>query len=113
MVHCNLKPSNIVIDQNRDLRITNFSHARIQGTKITEPFSDIQCYCSPELLLGGRTYEFAIDMWSVGYMFAEMLNREPFFLEDRNINPLHLIVKDIDDRNVRIYDKLLLSNLAR
>lgn len=37
------------------------------------------CYCSrpPELLLGATKYGPAIDMWSVGCIFAELLNGKP------------------------------------
>ncbi|EGE85085.1 CMGC/MAPK/P38 protein kinase [Blastomyces dermatitidis ER-3] len=107
VVHCNLKPSNILIGHNCDLRITDFDHARIQGTKVTEPFSEIQCFRTPELLLGECTYEFAIDMWSVGYIFARMINRELFSLEDWKVNSLHAIgypprsmMSGIDDANI-------------
>lgn len=33
----------------------------------------------PELLLGAKTYSTAVDMWSVGCIFAEMLTGEPLF----------------------------------
>jgi cell division cycle 2-like protein len=36
-------------------------------------------YRAPELLLGARSYSPAIDMWSVGCIFAEMVTREPLF----------------------------------
>ena len=35
-------------------------------------------YRAPELLLGSYDYDQAVDMWSVGCIFAEMLLRKPF-----------------------------------
>ncbi|KAJ3048067.1 hypothetical protein HDU99_009273 [Rhizoclosmatium hyalinum] len=34
-------------------------------------------YRAPELLLGAKEYTTAIDMWSVGCIFAELVNKEP------------------------------------
>lgn len=38
-----------------------------------------QYYRSPELLMGTRHYGSAIDMWSVGCIFAELLGRRILF----------------------------------
>jgi cell division cycle 2-like protein len=32
---------------------------------------------SPELLLGAKEYTTAVDMWSVGCIFAELMQKEP------------------------------------
>jgi len=36
-------------------------------------------YRAPELLLGNDKYNKAIDMWSVGCIFAELLLKDPLF----------------------------------
>ena len=36
-------------------------------------------YRPPELLLGARVYSTAVDMWSVGCIFGELLTRRPMF----------------------------------
>lgn len=48
-------------------------------------------YRAPELLLGSRTYSPAIDMWSVGCIFAELVNREPLFRAESEIGLLHRV----------------------
>lgn len=35
-------------------------------------------YRAPELLMGSNNYTTSVDMWSVGCIFAEMLQRKPF-----------------------------------
>jgi cell division cycle 2-like len=40
-------------------------------------------YRAPELLLGAKTYNNKIDMWSIGCIFGEVLTREPL-LQGRN-----------------------------
>lgn len=48
-------------------------------------------YRAPELLLGSRTYSPAIDMWSTGCIFAELVNREPLFRAESEIGLLHRV----------------------
>lgn len=36
-------------------------------------------YRAPELLLGARHYNKAIDVWAIGCIFAELLTYEPIF----------------------------------
>ncbi len=38
-----------------------------------------QYYRAPELLLGAQHYSYAIDVWSVGCIFAELLGRRILF----------------------------------
>lgn len=36
-------------------------------------------YRSPELLLGQKVYDTAVDMWSVGCIFGEITQGQPMF----------------------------------
>lgn len=48
----------------------------------TKPYSHqvaTRWYRAPELLYGARYYSCAIDMWSIGCIFGEMLNTSPLF----------------------------------
>lgn len=38
-----------------------------------------QYYRAPELLMGTHHYSYAIDVWSVGCIFAELLGRKILF----------------------------------
>lgn len=38
-----------------------------------------QYYRAPELLMGARHYTWAVDMWSVGCIFAELIGRKILF----------------------------------
>lgn len=43
----------------------------------------VLCWCRPpELLLGAEQYGPAVDNWSVGCIFAELLTRKPLFPGD-------------------------------
>jgi serine/threonine protein kinase len=48
-------------------------------------------YRSPELLLGDSKYNSAIDMWSVGCIYSEMLQGLPVFCGISEIDQLFLI----------------------
>ena len=39
-------------------------------------------YRAPEILLGSKTYSTPVDIWSIGCIFAEMLNHKPLFPGD-------------------------------
>ena len=51
-------------------------------------------YRAPEVLLGSRHYSTAIDMWSVGCIFAEMVLRgAPLFPGDSEIDQIFKIFR--------------------
>eukprot|EP00177_Eucheuma_denticulatum_P005078 GFKZ01009255.1.p1 GENE.GFKZ01009255.1~~GFKZ01009255.1.p1 ORF type:complete len:551 (-),score=77.53 GFKZ01009255.1:1668-3320(-) len=79
--HRDLKPSNILINAQCDLRIVDFGLSRAAFDS-QEPdlvlwtdYVATRWYRAPELIMAGTAnYTTAIDMWSVGCIFAEMLN---------------------------------------
>mmetsp|Transcript_7955 Transcript_7955/g.10129 ORF Transcript_7955/g.10129 Transcript_7955/m.10129 type:complete len:467 (-) Transcript_7955:353-1753(-) len=76
IMHRDLKPSNLLISKNGILKICDFGLARTyrQGFNYTWPVITLH-YRPPELILGWRRYTPAIDMWSCGAIFAELLTR--------------------------------------
>ena len=48
---------------------------------------------APEILLGATTYSTAVDMWSVGCIFAELLLNEPLFQAKGEIEMISMIFK--------------------
>ncbi len=36
-------------------------------------------YRAPEILLGTKKYSLGVDMWSVGAVFGEILNKKVFY----------------------------------
>ena len=48
-------------------------------------------YRAPELLLGTKEYSTAVDMWSVGCIFGEMLTSKPMLPGKGDIEQLHKI----------------------
>ena len=52
-------------------------------------------YRAPEILLGQKAYSPAVDIWSVGAIFAEMVNRRPLWPGDSQIDELICIFRAV------------------
>jgi hypothetical protein len=50
-------------------------------------------YRPPELLLGSTHYDFHVDLWSVGCIFAELLHGKPILPGTTEVEQLHQIFK--------------------
>jgi len=96
VLHRDLKPSNLLLNANCDLKICDFGLARTSSEKeyMTE-YVVTRWYRAPELLLSCTEYTTAIDVWSVGCIFAELLGRKPLFPGKDYIHQLNLITKVI------------------
>ena len=70
-----------MIDSNWNVKIADFGLARCFQIpfKPYTPCVQTLWYRAPEVLLGGNGYTTAIDIWSVGCIFAEMLTKFPLF----------------------------------
>ncbi|XP_065318997.1 cyclin-dependent kinase 1-like [Gordionus sp. m RMFG-2023] len=56
-------------------------------------------YRAPEILLGSAKYSGAIDIWSIGCIFAEMINMKPLFHGDSEIDQLFRIFRILSTPN--------------
>lgn len=94
VLHRDLKPSNLLLKSNCDLKICDFGLARgvedEQSGGLTE-YVVTRWYRAPEIMLACQEYTSAIDMWSVGCIFAELLARSPLFPGEDYIAQLRLI----------------------
>ncbi|PSS35750.1 Mitogen-activated protein kinase [Actinidia chinensis var. chinensis] len=50
-------------------------------------------YRPPELLLNSSDYTAAIDVWSVGFIFMELMVRKPLFPGKDHVNQLRLLME--------------------
>lgn len=83
ILHRDLKPRNLLVNSNCDLKICDFGLARpfinemkVTSTQMTD-YVATRWYRAPEVLLTYKKYTGAMDMWSVGCIFGELLLRKP------------------------------------
>lgn len=81
ILHRDLKPQNVLINSNGDLKLADFGLARAKSVP-TKTFTDevvTLWYRPPDVLLGNIDYGTSIDMWGVGCIFFEMLAGHTLF----------------------------------
>ncbi|KAL1201945.1 Mitogen-activated protein kinase 13 [Cardamine amara subsp. amara] len=94
VLHRDLKPSNLVLNTNCDLKICDFGLARTSNeTEMMTEYVVTRWYRAPELLLNSSEYTGAIDIWSVGCIFMEILRRETLFPGKDYVQQLKLITQ--------------------
>ncbi|KAH8988290.1 kinase-like domain-containing protein [Lactarius hatsudake] len=102
ILHRDLKPQNLLIDKRNNLKLADFGLARAFGIPMRTYTHEVVTlwYRAPEVLLGGRHYSTAIDMWSVGCIFAEMVMRGiPLFPGDSEIDQIFKIFRVLGTPN--------------
>lgn len=106
IMHRDLKPSNILFNRNGVLKLADFGLGRYvdkQNTSKLSPDVVTLWYRAPELLLGETRYTKAIDIWSIGCIFAELITNRVLFRGNSEINQLITIFKVMTTPNERIW----------
>lgn len=79
VIHRDLKPQNILVDEGGRVKIADFGLARIYdfNMRLTTMVVTLW-YRAPEILLS-NSYATPVDVWSCGCIFAELFRRKPVF----------------------------------
>jgi len=93
IIHRDLKPQNLLIDSKGLIKLADFGLGRAFGIPIRAYTHEVVTlwYRCPEVLLGGKRYSCGIDTWSIGCIFAEMINKKPIFQGDSEIDEIFKI----------------------
>ena len=120
IIHRDLKPANILANKNCDLKICDLGLGRAEvydyddkknikknkkpskksksGESDSEDDPELteyvitRWYRAPEVILCPSHYSKAVDIWSVGCIFAELLGRQPLFPGDHYLDQIQKII---------------------
>ncbi|KAJ3719736.1 kinase-like domain-containing protein [Lentinula raphanica] len=97
ILHRDLKTSNLLMNNRGIMKVADFGLARRYGDPVgvggmTQLVVTLW-YRAPEILLGAESYTTAVDLWSVGCIFAELLLKEPLFQAKNELELISMIFK--------------------
>ncbi|KPP60638.1 mitogen-activated protein kinase 14A-like [Scleropages formosus] len=73
-----LKPSNLAVNEDCELKILDFGLARHTDDEMTG-YVATRWYRAPEIMLNWMHYNMTVDIWSVGCIMAELLTGRTLF----------------------------------
>ena len=97
ILHRDIKPNNLLLAADGEVKLADFGLAR----SFSDPYAAMthqvitRWYRPPELLFGARHYSGAVDVWSMGVVFAELILRTPFLPGNTDVHQLDLICQAV------------------
>jgi len=105
VLHRDLKPQNLLINREGELKLADFGLARAFGIPVRSYTHEVVTlwYRAPDVLLGSRKYSTPVDVWSIGCIFAEMVNGSPLFKGTTEESQIDTIFQHLGTPDESIY----------
>jgi mitogen-activated protein kinase 1/3 len=107
VIHRDLKPSNILVNKDCQIKICDFGLGRglpeegegnIDDGNLTQ-YVTTRWYRAPEVILCPSKYSKAMDIWSIGCIFAEIMARCPLFRGENYLDQIKKITDILGSPN--------------
>jgi p38 MAP kinase len=105
IIHRDIKPGNLTVNENCELRIIDFGLARGEGEEMTG-YVATRWYRAPEIMLKWMHYTKAVDIWSVGCILAEMFTQKPLFPGSDHVNQLNRILNVVGYPQAKLLNQI-------
>ncbi|KAJ6809772.1 putative serine/threonine-protein kinase [Iris pallida] len=96
VLHCDIKGSDLLLDNEGILKIVDFGLASTFNPDHKQSMTSrvvTLWYRPPELLLGATYYGIGVDLWSAGCILGELLSGKPILPGRTEVEQLHKIFK--------------------
>lgn len=105
VLHRDLKPQNLLIDNKGIIKLADFGLARSICLPMRTYTHEVVTlwYRAPEILMGSKLYGPAVDIWSLGCIFFELLTKRALFPGDSEIDQLFRIFRTLGTPNEAIW----------
>jgi len=105
ILHRDLKPQNLLINDQGALKLADFGLARAIGIPVRTFTHEVVTlwYRAPEILLGCQHYSMTVDVWSIGCILAEMVTCRSLFQGDSEIDQLFRIFRTLGTPDEEIW----------
>ncbi|KAK3517870.1 hypothetical protein QTP70_021844, partial [Hemibagrus guttatus] len=100
-----LKPSNVAVNEDCELRILDFGLARQTDDEMTG-YVATRWYRAPEIMLNWMHYNQTVDIWSVGCIMGELIKGKVLFPGNDYIDQLKRIMEVVGTPSPELLKKI-------